>query len=375
MRHRGNLRTFRKSDVALGVWSVHGRLPSISDCSHLKGQLVRCSRFPIPPLAFLLLLGATGCTDRSTGEPGATGSAAAPAEPAAQKAEGGAEEVWLIRDPRPSLPPGRERASPGEKWSTVVGEPDRENQYLSTVRVFPQARETGEADTMCSGVLVSPRLVLTAGNCVCRKQVAPAGSEAKVLIDSKDCVATATIETVIYDPPAPEGGRGWQAQRYEGVVRPHRALKILLDAQDSVLASEADLATILLAVPVKGDFPAPELARVEPRVGEALIMVGFGYDEVKGTLGGYRRVREHVVTKISSSGGRILYEQPKHLIYRGDSGGPCLRKTPGGASLAGILSRSLGREASFTSTYLYRDWLQEEIRNAASAGMTPPPAP
>jgi hypothetical protein len=130
-----------------------------------------------------------------------------------------------------------------------------------------------------------------------------------------------------------------------------------------VVSSEADLAVIFLETPVEGHFPPVELADTEIEPGESLFMVGFGSDEVLGTLGGKRRFRETSVTRMLGS-GRALFEPTEPHVYRGDSGGPCLRETQNGMVLVGILSRGLGKEASLMRTYPYRAWVREEIQRA-----------
>ncbi len=198
-----------------------------------------------------------------------------------------------------------------------------------------------------------------------------AGGESKTRIDSSSCAKTAMVTTVKYTPPTSEKGIGSRTQEYAGEVQPHPSINVVLDGDGNIISSEADLAVIFLEVPVEGSFPPVELAETEAKVGELLVMVGYGSDEVLGTLGGKRRFRENPVTKVLAS-GRGLFDQPKWNSYRGDSGGPCLRETGSGTQLVGILSRGLGKEASFTSTYGYRDWLHEEIQRAAKASAAMP---
>jgi hypothetical protein len=154
---------------------------------------------------------------------------------------------------------------------------------------------------------------------------------------------------------------------YEGVVRPHPSLKIVLDEQGNIVSSEADLAVIQLPASEWDRLPPMALADDALRVNEPLVMIG--YDAWAGPK--RRRSRQYHVTQILDAGARALYDQPRRDVYKGDSGGPCLRVTDRGMTLAGILNRSLGAEASFTSTFHYRDWIRQEIQRAADDSASP----
>jgi hypothetical protein len=293
-------------------------------------------------LLLLVLTGCSGCNENAGGGAGAASK----------------EQVSPRVEVQPELP---------------VGESDTGNRYASAVIVFTPASGAEEKGQLCSGVLMDSRLVLTAGHCVCKKRVVSTpGGEDRTRIDGSTCAKSATITTVTYKPPTSTRGVGSRTQDYTGQVLPHPALKVLLDAQGNVLSSEADLAVIVLETPIEGPFPFVELADTEVQVGESLVIVAYGFDERLGTLGGKRRFRASPVTKILDS-GRVLFEQPDRQLYRGDSGGPCLRETRNGVVLVGILSRALGQEASFTSTYASRAWLREEIQRAVKAGSASPP--
>jgi hypothetical protein len=115
------------------------------------------------------------------------------------------------------------------------------------------------------------------------------------------------------------------------------------------------------------EFAGLPLAKEAVRLGEAVIIVGHGYDEVDGIFGWERRFSLNQVSRLAmAEDERILIQQPGGHRYRQDSGGPCLRQGTKEPELVGISSRWLGEGAAFTSIHGYQDWLREEIRQAAT---------
>ena len=96
------------------------------------------------------------------------------------------------------------------------------------------------------------------------------------------------------------------------------------------------------------DVPSVKLAEIDTKPGEPLVMVSYGYNDVVNLGRGYRRFCENRLTQAPGTDGRVVFDPRGRRTYQGDSGSACLRPT---------LTGPLGEEASFTSTFSYRDWV------------------
>ena len=318
----------------------------------------RTSLSAVPSLWFLLLL-CGGCKER-----GAEGAEPFSAQVSPDGGRNGsatdeAEPLGLVDE---LFPTG--------------GEIDTGNRFLPVVAVGTSIPRGWRPGTHCSGVLLAPRLVLTAGHCVCKRQERHGpGRESRLVIDASSCVTSASVRAAIYDEQPPPGAAySLVVRKYKGQqVQPHPDLKVVLDSVERVMSSQADLAFIVLDHPVKMKFAPFSLEETGVRAHESIVMVSFGFDEHQGSLGGDRRINRYEVTRLEEPGDeRILFHQPRRHNYKGDSGGACLRQSEHGFTLVGISSRGLGQEPAFTGIQPYRAWISNEVHRATQPGPVAP---
>jgi hypothetical protein len=310
-----------------------------------------CPRASFALLSCLLAVfqGCSGCMTPFRGQPEKT--AAAP------PLDAGAPDEW-------DHPFGVNAYIP-MVYFRVEGEPEAHNLYPSAVKVVPGVPDFEAGLRSCSGVIVAPRVILTAAHSVCRQRPADVLGEARGLrVDGASCIETASVEVFFYQyhPQALQGITRTTSARFQGKVRPHPELDIQLDAEGRVLLGHADLALVVLDTPVPPGFTPVRLSSIGVTAQDNLVTVGFGHDESRGWLDSTRLINlRKAVAAVDAPWGRFQFEQDRQPFFRGDSGGPCFRQSHRGPELVGISTTGLGLQPTLTALLPYREWLLQEI--------------
>ena len=245
--------------------------------------------------------------------------------------------------------------SVGEQQAPIVGG-TTDNGDPGVVLVIAGDLNSSRGVGLCTGEVLSPHVVLTAGHCI-TSQNGPyniyLGNDLNRVQPSDLLPATATRHPMY---PYPFGS--------------------------SEAPMEYDVAVLVLTTPVGSDVtPIPYNKTVDPSTlsGASLRLIGFGTTGSTSPNDTSSGVKRTVMSTLSSVNQYLLeFDDVRHNTCEGDSGGPALASIDGVETIVGITSfgesapgaQSCNGAGFDTRVDLYSDFIQPFIDTN-----DPPPAP
>lgn len=299
------------------------------------------------------------------------------------------------------------------------GTDDVKNKYLPAVAVLSEWEWQGRPYRQaCSGALLDPKLVITAGHCVCaarlpteheqrpgssvplnislwasRAQALAGVTLTEIWDGNGPCASHATVTLIRYGPDPGDKPQQEEVKAEDTEVLLHPKFEVLKGwrkgaAADGVVWASADLAAIVLREPVKMKFQPLALPEKEVGVGDDIAMAGYGtLATAKSPLlrqFGDSRVTLIVPLETGSVFFRTEQRSPREggpgsYAEAGDSGGPAVRRSAP-RTLVGIVSigatRADGTPMSlFMSAYSHKQWMQQMLRRVTRRTPSRPGAP
>lgn len=211
----------------------------------------------------------------------------------------------------------------------IVGNPSEVSPGEYEGVVFLQFRNYTEdgKSKLCTGTLISPGTVLTAGHCLWN--LASPYSKKDYTKYPQEIVTWAGV-VIGYDlnPNDPRSGRIISTGAVAAIWHPRW--------QGGEPADAVDMGVILLAPGQTNGIKSYGLNRIPPEIGQEGIIVGYG----KTNTGNKGIIKNMGTTKIRSRSDRIVGIGGQSSICSGDSGGPLFMHLDGSLKVAGVASRT-----------------------------------
>jgi hypothetical protein len=223
-------------------------------------------------------------------------------------------------------------AHTGTVSSAIIGGSDSDDGQDATVLVMRY--QGGDNGTLggCSGVLITPKLVLTARHCVAETDETSVCSSEGTAVQGGKIHGNVPPEALYVFP-----GKSRPDLLNEGLSRAARGAEIIDDGGDTVC--NHDMALILLQRPMDGVPVAPLRLYGKATEGDTITAVGWGYTDSESDPATRKQRADITVLAVGPLKDAGLGADEfitAEGTCQGDSGGPALASS---GAVVGILSR------------------------------------